>query len=104
MPFDGLVGYFTAVLYKDVRLSTEPSTRTPRLLEWLPVFFPTRAPFTCPTTVEIARRHGDGRVWYEWAVHADGGGASDGVITGQCPRPDVHNAGGKWCWMGTDVA
>ena len=43
--FHGFAGYFRAVLFGDVTLSSCPEDRTPRLQEWLPVYvaFQTRA-------------------------------------------------------------
>jgi hypothetical protein len=36
----GFAGYFEAVLYKDVTISTHPATHTPKMLSWFPMFFP----------------------------------------------------------------
>jgi type II protein arginine methyltransferase len=40
----GFAGYFEAVLYKKVLLSTVPVTHTPDMHSWFPLFFPLRAP------------------------------------------------------------
>ncbi|KAI5656709.1 hypothetical protein M9H77_25502 [Catharanthus roseus] len=40
----GFAGYFDAVLYKDVHLGIEPSTATPNMFSWFPIFFPFRTP------------------------------------------------------------
>jgi type II protein arginine methyltransferase len=39
----GLAGYFEAVLYGDVELSTRPDTmerKSPNMISWFPIFFP----------------------------------------------------------------
>jgi protein arginine N-methyltransferase 5 len=39
----GLAGYFEAVLYKDVGISTHPDRMakiSPNMLSWFPIFFP----------------------------------------------------------------
>jgi hypothetical protein len=40
----GLAGYFDCELYKKVRLSTVPSSHTPDMHSWFPIFFPLRHP------------------------------------------------------------
>ncbi|KAF9616785.1 hypothetical protein IFM89_032338 [Coptis chinensis] len=40
----GFAGYFDATLYKDVHLGIEPSTATPNMFSWFPIFFPLRTP------------------------------------------------------------
>ncbi|KAF8107513.1 hypothetical protein N665_0120s0037 [Sinapis alba] len=37
-------GYFDSVLYKDVHLGIEPTTATPNMFSWFPIFFPLRKP------------------------------------------------------------
>lgn len=41
----GLAGYFDAKLYKDVHLSIRPSTHTPKMFSWFPIYFPIKEPF-----------------------------------------------------------
>lgn len=36
----GFSGYFTAVLYENIVLSIEPSTYSPDMFSWFPIFFP----------------------------------------------------------------
>ncbi|KAL1556944.1 Protein arginine N-methyltransferase 5 [Salvia divinorum] len=68
----GFAGYFDATLYKDVHLGIEPSTATPNMFSWFPIFFPLRAPvYVKPGThleVHFWRCCGSTRVWYEWSV------------------------------------
>jgi protein arginine N-methyltransferase 5 len=84
----GLVGYFEAVLYKDVTLSTVPGRETLGLHEWFPVYFPLKQPVTLPTTVQMSRETDGDRVWYSWSA------GSLGVAKGK-----VHNNAGAHCWM-----
>ena len=42
---DGFIGFFEATLYKDVVLSTLPSTHTPEMYSWFPYFFPLKVCF-----------------------------------------------------------
>ncbi|XP_047326833.1 protein arginine N-methyltransferase 1.5-like [Impatiens glandulifera] len=68
----GLAGYFDAVLYKNIHLSTEPSRATPDLSSWYPAFFPLRKPvyvaLGSPLEVQFWRRCEPTKVWYEWCV------------------------------------
>lgn len=78
----GFAGYFEAVLYKDIQLSTNPVTmdaKSKDMLSWFPIFFPLRTPLTVPgddkgsnSSSEIVvtmYRQTDGRkVWYEWVA------------------------------------
>lgn len=36
----GFSGYFDTVLFKDITLSIQPSTRSPGMFSWFPIFFP----------------------------------------------------------------
>lgn len=36
----GFSGYFTAILYENITLSIEPSTYSPDMFSWFPIFFP----------------------------------------------------------------
>nr|XP_012138569.1 PREDICTED: protein arginine N-methyltransferase 5 isoform X2 [Megachile rotundata] len=42
----GFSGYFDTVLYKDVMLSIQPSTRSPGMFSWFPIFFPIKIDYT----------------------------------------------------------
>eukprot|EP00897_Mesotaenium_endlicherianum_P006889 jgi/Mesen1/6228/ME000320S05426 len=70
----GFGGYFDAVLYKDVHLSIEPSSATPSMFSWFPIFFPLRQPLYVPGGSQLAvhfwRCVSPSKVWYEWAVSA----------------------------------
>ena len=73
----GFAGYFTAWLYKDIKISILPETHTQGMLSWFPVFFPVKRRFikqgeTIP--FEIWRKVGETKVWYEWT-------SQDGVIS-----------------------
>jgi protein arginine N-methyltransferase 5 len=99
----GFAGYFTAELFGGIALSTVPSTHTPGMHSWFPLFLPLRAPVVVEAGAAIALsmwrcsegagsegstssssgRGGGGRVWYEWALRLpvaqglqNGGGAS----------------------------
>ncbi|XP_031374612.1 protein arginine N-methyltransferase 1.5 isoform X2 [Punica granatum] len=87
----GFAGYFDAKLYKDVHLSIEPSTATPNMFSWFPIFFPLRKPICVkpglPLEVHFWRCVGSTKVWYEWCV------------TSPCPSP-IHNPNGRSYWVG----
>ncbi|XP_047327783.1 protein arginine N-methyltransferase 1.5 [Impatiens glandulifera] len=86
----GLAGYFDAVLYKDVHLGIEPSTATPNMFSWFPIFFPLRQPVLVapgsPFEVHFWRRCST-KVWYEWCVTSPTSSA-------------VHNSSGRSYWVG----
>lgn len=45
---NGLAGYFEAVLYKDIGLSTRPDQidmKSPEMFSWFPAYFPLKVPF-----------------------------------------------------------
>mmetsp|Transcript_325 Transcript_325/g.598 ORF Transcript_325/g.598 Transcript_325/m.598 type:complete len:732 (-) Transcript_325:1361-3556(-) len=68
----GFSGYFEAVLYKDITISTRPDAATPALITWFPFFFPLVHPLYVPRdsvcTVELWRRTSHHQIWYEWAL------------------------------------
>ena len=73
----GLAGYFEAVLYPGVELSTNPLTmeeKSPGMMSWFPIFFPLKTPIYTPDasslTVSIFRATDNRKVWYEWMVEA----------------------------------
>ena len=51
----GLGGYFDCVLYKDMTLSTLPSTHTPGMFSWFPIFFPCRT--LCTALQQLLWKH-----------------------------------------------
>jgi len=89
----GFVGYFEATLYKDVKISTRPETRTPDMFSWFPLYIPIRNPMNITKEgecrLEIWRRVEPSRVWYEWAVST--------------PEPSgIHNPNGRSYSMALD--
>ncbi|KII67061.1 Protein arginine N-methyltransferase 5 [Thelohanellus kitauei] len=68
----GFAGYFSATLYKDVCLSINPQSETPKMFSWLPFFFPIINPFRIEkgraVTISIWRRTSSTYVWYEWCI------------------------------------
>lgn len=70
----GFAGYFDATLFDDVHVSIEPSTHSPGMFSWFPLFFPLRTPHTVAAgstlTVHFWRRADGHRMYYEWAVTA----------------------------------
>ncbi|XP_071737341.1 protein arginine N-methyltransferase 1.5-like [Rutidosis leptorrhynchoides] len=87
----GFAGYFDAVLYKDVHLGIEPTTATPNMFSWFPIFFPLRSPVYVkegsPLDFHIWRCCGNTKVWYEWCV------------TSPTASP-IHNSNGRSYWVG----
>ncbi|KZC08382.1 PREDICTED: protein arginine N-methyltransferase 5 [Dufourea novaeangliae] len=82
----GFSGYFDTVLYKDVTLSIEPSTHSPGMFSWFPIFFPIREPVQLKAGDEIVvhfwRQCSTKNVWYEWCISK--------------PIPvAIHNPGGR---------
>ncbi|MQL94125.1 hypothetical protein Taro_026774 [Colocasia esculenta] len=86
----GFAGYFDAVLYKDVHLGIEPTTATPNMFSWFPIFFPLRTPLTVALgsliEVHFWRCCGSTKVWYEWCVTSPSASA-------------IHNCGGRSYWV-----
>ena len=75
----GLAGYFEAVLYPGIELSTHPNTmeqKSAGMISWFPIFFPLRTPVYIPDnamlSVDIWRQTDDRKVWYEWMVESWG--------------------------------
>lgn len=96
----GLAGYFEAVLYPGIELSTNPLTmdeKSPGMMSWFPIYFPlkvclvitnfsdsrsllrmltniTQTPLYTPDastlTVSIFRATDNRKVWYEWMIEA----------------------------------
>ncbi|KAK6129797.1 hypothetical protein DH2020_036450 [Rehmannia glutinosa] len=87
----GFAGYFDATLYKDVHLGIEPSTATPNMFSWFPIFFPLRTPVYVqpgtPLEVHFWRCCGSTKVWYEWCVTSPSASA-------------MHNTNGRSYWVG----
>ncbi|MCJ1473299.1 methyltransferase protein [Lambiella insularis] len=75
----GLGGYFEAVLYPGIELSTNPDTmeqKSPGMISWFPIFFPLRTPLYVPdyalVVVNMWRQTDGRKVWYEWMVEVFG--------------------------------
>ncbi|EYU29151.1 hypothetical protein ABFS82_05G121400 [Erythranthe guttata] len=87
----GFGGYFDAILYKDVHLGIEPSTATPNMFSWFPIFFPLRTPICIqpgtPLEVHFWRCSGSTKVWYEWCVASP-------------TASPMHNTNGRSYWVG----
>ncbi|VEU23728.1 DEKNAAC105002 [Brettanomyces naardenensis] len=73
----GLIGYFSAVLYKNIILSTCPTGTGPvpvNLVSWLPFYLPIEQPIHLADEQELSvfiKRECQGdRVWYEWSMEA----------------------------------
>ncbi|VDP77928.1 unnamed protein product [Echinostoma caproni] len=82
----GLAGYFEAVLFDDVTLSTHPQRHSPQMVSWFPLAIPIERPqHVRPgerVTVHLWRVVEPRHVWYEWALTE--------------PRPSrIHNAAGQ---------
>lgn len=73
----GFMGYFFANLFEDVTMSICPSSPTPGMYSWFPIYFPL-PPFQEgwpieggePESIElmIHRRNDGENCWYEWQV------------------------------------
>eukprot|EP00271_Cylindrocystis_brebissonii_P015961 TRINITY_DN39061_c0_g1_i1.p1 TRINITY_DN39061_c0_g1~~TRINITY_DN39061_c0_g1_i1.p1 ORF type:complete len:675 (-),score=92.30 TRINITY_DN39061_c0_g1_i1:75-2099(-) len=87
----GFGGFFDACLYGDVRLGIEPSTATPNMFSWFPIFFPLRHPLYVPLGAQVEchfwRCTSPTKVWYEWSV------------TSPSVSP-IHNPNGRSYWVG----
>ncbi|KAL8897353.1 MAG: hypothetical protein Q9192_002617 [Flavoplaca navasiana] len=73
----GLAGYFEAVLYGDIELSTHPlraDAKSKDMTSWFPIYFPLQTPLYTPDNSSLTvtmRRCTDARkVWYEWMVES----------------------------------
>ncbi|KAG8180355.1 hypothetical protein JTE90_016386 [Oedothorax gibbosus] len=68
----GFAGYFDTVLYKDIKLSIHPSSYSPGLFSWFPIFFPLKDPLYVKSDAEVEvnfwRCVSPRNVWYEWMV------------------------------------
>eukprot|EP01134_Creolimax_fragrantissima_P003505 CFRG3505T1 len=68
----GIGGYFETTLYKDVFLSINPTTHSPGMFSWFPIYFPLPYPINVQSgetiTIHFWRCIDHTRVWYEWAV------------------------------------
>lgn len=83
----GFAGYFSSHLYSYSELSILPERPTLGMFSWFPLFFSFQGPeFVAQgqqLTIEIWRKGGHKRVWYEWRYQV-----GDKIS-------DMHNAGGR---------
>ncbi|XP_022667185.1 protein arginine N-methyltransferase 5-like isoform X2 [Varroa jacobsoni] len=70
--FHGFAGYFDCVLYKDIIISIEPSTHTPEMNSWFPMYIPISDPQPVKKgetiTATFWRKTSSTKVWYQWLV------------------------------------
>lgn len=87
----GFSGYFDTMLYKNVMLSIEPRTHSPKMFSWFPIFFPLENPINVKKGEEIVvhfwRCLSTKNVWYEWSVEKP-------VLTA------IHNPSGRSTTIG----
>ncbi|XP_041974172.1 protein arginine N-methyltransferase 5 [Aricia agestis] len=71
----GFGGYFDCQLYGDETISIVPSTHSPGMISWFPVFIPIKTPIRVKKGDFIEatfwRCVNARRVWYEWIVEVD---------------------------------
>ncbi|XP_032666886.1 protein arginine N-methyltransferase 5 isoform X2 [Odontomachus brunneus] len=82
----GFSGYFRTILYKHITLSIEPSTYSPEMFSWFPIFFPLKEPVYLKAEDQLVahfwRKCSSKKVWYEWCISK--------------PIPvSIHNPGGR---------
>ena len=89
----GLGGYFEAILYKDVKISILPSTHSPGMFSWFPMYFPIHNPELLSKdsvlNVYLWRLTNQKKVWYEWVIESPNFGSSI-----------IHNPNGQSFWIG----
>ncbi|CAH2061266.1 unnamed protein product [Thlaspi arvense] len=87
----GFAGYFEAILYDNVHISNEPTTETPNMNGWFPIFFPLMKPLEVhpKSTIEAHfwRCSDSTKVWYEWSVSLP-------------TFSPIHNTNGSSYWIG----
>ncbi|CAG2107263.1 unnamed protein product [Medioppia subpectinata] len=68
----GFAGYFEATLYKDITLSTVPSSHTTGMFSWFPIYFPIHSPVLIRADetlkVDFWRLTNRRQIWYEWLI------------------------------------
>jgi protein arginine N-methyltransferase 5 len=88
----GLLGTFTAVLYKDCFISTAPQHFSQGMYSWFPLYFPLNEPVHVPAGARVRthvwRKTEADRVWYEWSVAVRKG-------TDLLSTTPIHNSGGR---------
>lgn len=83
----GFGGYFDCTLYGNEMISIVPSTHSPEMISWFPVFIPIKTPLRIKKgdniTATFWRCVSSRRVWYEWVVEV-----GDKITS-------IHNSNGK---------
>ncbi|XP_068628689.1 protein arginine N-methyltransferase 5 [Battus philenor] len=83
----GFGGYFDCSLYGGEMISIVPSTHSPGMISWFPMFIPIKTPLrVCKgdkITATFWRCVNTRRIWYEWIVEV-----------GNCTTP-LHNSNGR---------
>ncbi|KAJ3425541.1 protein arginine n-methyltransferase [Anaeramoeba flamelloides] len=70
----GFAGFFDAILYKDVKLSTNPIDHTPQMASWFPIYFPIQKPVfvkaggNFKASMWRCTSNDLKRIFYEWTV------------------------------------
>lgn len=68
----GFGGYFHCLLYRDIALSIVPSTHSPGMFSWFPIYFPIQDPLYLregeKLRVHFWRACNTKNVWYEWCI------------------------------------
>eukprot|EP00049_Salpingoeca_infusionum_P011206 m.192817 g.192817 ORF g.192817 m.192817 type:complete len:497 (+) comp14866_c0_seq5:80-1570(+) len=68
----GFSGYFESTLFDDVQMSILPSTHSPDMTSWFPMFIPLKTPVRVTEgqviQVSVWRKAAAQKVWYEWAL------------------------------------
>ncbi|EPY54252.1 type II protein arginine N-methyltransferase Skb1 [Schizosaccharomyces cryophilus OY26] len=96
----GFAGYFEATLYKNISLSTLPTTmeeKSPDMFSWFPIYVPVEKPMYIPENSQLELhiwRMTDGmRVWLEWAANTYLVLRNGSHI--HLSSTQIHNASGK---------
>jgi protein arginine N-methyltransferase 5 len=94
-PVHGFIGYFESELFGSISLSILPSTHTPEMCSWFPIFFPLKSPLFIrhECVIEVWRCCDDRKLWYEWQVSE---WAADHLVQ----TSGIHNSGGGVYWIG----
>jgi len=93
----GFAGFFEALLYDDIKMSTNPQTLSHGMFSWFPLLFPLSHPICCNdsecrVTFHIWRKVVPGkRIWYEW------------MLTEPVTTP-LHNANGHCYSMSSSTS
>lgn len=68
----GFSGYFSAVLYEDIKISIEPSTFSTGMFSWYPAYIPIKNSVMLKKGEQLKlhfwRLSNASKVWYEWSI------------------------------------